>query len=309
MGRKLLVAVDDSLYSKSAVQYATRICSAAKNLTFTLFHVQPYVPQIFIERAETDPELKAEINAVVRKNTEAATRIVDRFKELMVREGVSENRIETVTQSAQAGVAKDILNRGEQGLYDAVVLARRGLTPSRDFFIGTIASKVIEHALQIPVWVAAEETLSMKIMLAVDGSENSLRVVDHLIHIIGANPDLRLTLFHVEPCLRHYYSVDFEREHPHLEEILQREDKRRMESFYEKAHERLKAAGLKESQVEIKTGTRCYDISTAILGEVKTGPYGTVVVGRRGEREAFFTGRIAMRLVQKVSDQALWVVP
>ena len=45
----------------------------------------------------------------------------------------------------------------------------------------------------------------------------------------------------------------------------------------------------------------------AILDEARTGKYSTVVVGRRGERGAFFTGRIAMRLVQKVSDQALWV--
>jgi nucleotide-binding universal stress UspA family protein len=227
----------------------------------------------------------------------------------MVHEGIPENRIETVTQSAQVGVAKDILNRAEQGLYDAVVLARRGLTPSRDFFIGSIASKVVEHALEIPVWVAAEETVSMKMMLAVDGSENSLRVVDYLINMVGANPDLRLTLFHVVPCLRHYYSVDFEKEHLHLQEILQRGDQPRMEGFYEKANTRFEAAGLKKSQIEIKTSTQSYDISTGILGEVKRGQYGTVVIGRRGEREAFFTGRIAMRLVQKVSDQVLWVVP
>ena len=149
----------------------------------------------------------------------------------------------------------------------------------------------------------------MKIMLAVDGSENSLRVVDHLIPIVGTNPDLKLVLFHVVPYLKHYYSVDFEREHPHLQEILHREDKRRMESFYENAYQRLKEAGLKKRQIEIKTSTRSYDISTAILGEAKSGGYGTLVVGRRGEREAFFTGRIAIRLVQKVSDQALWVIP
>ena len=227
----------------------------------------------------------------------------------MVREGIAEKRIEVVSELVQVGMAKDILNRAERGRYDAIVLARRGLTPSRDFFIGSIAAKVIEHAIKIPVWVAAGEEISMKIMLAIDGSENSLRVVDHAIHMVGTRPDLRLTLFHVLPHLRHYYSIDFEIENPHLNEILQREDKLRMEDFYERAHERLKAAGLKKSQIEIKTSTQSYDISTGILGEVKTGQYGTVVIGRRGEREAFFTGRISMRLVQKVSDQALWVVP
>lgn len=50
-------------------------------------------------------------------------------------------------------------------------------------------------------------------------------------------------------------------------------------------------------------------VSTAIFDEVRTGVYGTVVIGRRGERKAFFMGSVAMRLVQKVSGQALWAVP
>ena len=303
------MAVGDCVYSKHAVKYAARISSAAKDVTYTLFNVQPLVPHIFIEEAKADSGIKAEVDALIRENAKAARCVVEEFKDLMVREGIPENRVEVVTEPMQLGMAKDILNRAEQGLYDAIVLARRGLTPSRDFFIGTIAAKVVEHALKMPVWIAAGEAISMKIMLAVDGSENSLRVVDHLIHMVGAHPDLRVTLFHVLPHLRHYYSVDFEKENPHLQEILHREDKPRMEGFYEKAHERLKTAGLKKSQVEIKTSTQSYDISTGILSEARMGQYGTVLVGRRGESEAFFTGRIAMRLVQKIADEALWVVP
>jgi len=311
MEKKILLAVGDSIYSERAVKYAARTSSAAKNVTYTLFNVQPLIPQTLIKRAEADPKAGAEINELIRKKTEAAICVVEELKELMVREGIPENRIETVTESTQLGVAKDILNRAEEGHYDAILLARRGLASSQDLFISTIAAKVIHHALNIPVWVAAGETLSisMKILLAVDGSENSLRVVDHLVHMVGANPDLRLTLFHALPYLRHYYSVDFERENPHLQEVLQSEDKRRMASFYEKAHQRLETAGLNRSQIEIKTNTRSYDISTAILDEARSGEYGTVAVGRRGEREAFFTGRIALRLVQKISNQALWVVP
>lgn len=309
MGKKILLAVDDSVYSKEAVKYAARIASATENITYTLFNVKPLVSQILIEGAEADPEAKAQINTLVRRNTEAARRVVDNLKDLMVGEGIRENRIQSVTESTHLGVAKDILNRAEEGLYDAILMARRGLTPSRDFFIGTIAAKLMEHALKIPVWIVDGETISMKFLLAVDGSENSQRAVDYLIDMLGANPDLKLTLFHVLPHLSHYYSVDFERENPHLQEVLQHEDKRRMEGFYEKLYPRLETAGLRKSQIEIKSSIRSYDISTAILGEAKMGHYGTVVIGRRGEREAFFTGRIAMRLVQKVSNQALWVVP
>jgi nucleotide-binding universal stress UspA family protein len=309
MKKRILVAVGDCIYSEHAVKYVARISSTAKDLNYTLFNVQPLVPRIFSAAAQKDSTVKAEIDKLIRENTKRAKRTVERLKDLTVREGIAEKCVEVVTEPMQVGISKDILNRAEQGSYDAIVLARRGLTPSRDFFIGTIAAKVIEHALKIPVWVAAGENISMNFMLAVDGSDNSLRVVDHVIQMVGAQPDLRLTLFHVLPHLRHYYSLDFEMENPKLHEILQREDKARMEDFYRKARERLKAAGLKMSRVEIKTSSQSYDISTGILGEARTGRYGTVVVGRRGESEAFFTGRIAIRLVQKITDETLWVVP
>ncbi|MBW2170864.1 MAG: universal stress protein [Deltaproteobacteria bacterium] len=309
MKKRILVAVGDCIYSEHAVKYVARISSAAKDLTYTLFNVQPMVPRIFSAAAEKDSTVKAEIDKLIRENTKTARCTVERLKDIIVREGIAEEYVEVVTETMQVGMSKDILNRAEQGGYDAIVIARRGLTPSRDFFIGTIAAKVVEHALRTPVWVVAGEDISMNFMVAVDGSENSLRVVDHVIQMVGAHPDLRLTLFHVLPYLRHYYSPRFETENPKLHEILQREDKTRMEDFYGKARERLKAAGLKMSQIKIKTSRQSHDISTGILGEARTGRYDTVVVGRRGEREAFFTGRIAIRLVQKITDQTLWVVP
>ncbi|MDY6837723.1 MAG: universal stress protein [Thermodesulfobacteriota bacterium] len=309
MGRKILVAVGDCTYSKQAVRYAAKVCAAQKETTYTLFHLQALVPAIFSDAAETEPDMKAHINAMVKENAEIGACTAGALKDIMLREGIPEHRIEVIARPMQVGLAIDIIKKAEQGRYDAIVLARRGLTPSRDFFIGTTAAKVVEHALRTPVWVISGETISMKIMLAVDGSKNSLRDVDHLIDMVGTHPDLKVTLFHVQPCLSHYYSIDFQKKNPALQKILERQDKRRMERFYEKAYQRFEAVGLKKDQIETKTRLRSYDISTTIIEEAKTGDYSTVVVGRRGERDAFFTGRIAMRLVQKTTDQALWIIP
>ena len=162
MSKKLLLAVGDCVYSQQAVKYAARISSAGKDLTYTLFNVQPLVPKIFVEGAEADREVEAEVNALVRKNEEAAKCVVGELTDLMVREGIPSNRVEAVTEPMQVGMAKDILNRAEQGRYDAIILARKGLTPRRDFFIGTTAAKVVEHALKLPVWVVGEERTSRK---------------------------------------------------------------------------------------------------------------------------------------------------
>ena len=309
MAKKILLAVDKCIDSVAAVKYAARMTSAARDVSYTLFHVQPPVPPAFREAAEADPGVRAEVDALVAEHTKETADITRDLKETMVREGIPEKHITVVSKPMHLGMAKDILNRAEQGHYDAIVVARKALTPARDFFIGTTAVKVLDYALKVPVWVTCGNATSMKIMIAVDGSENSLRAVDHLIRLTQNHPDLRVTLFHVLPYLRHYYSLDFERKNPHLQQVLQWEDNQRMKVFYEEAYRRLEAAGLTKGQINVEANNHSFDICTAIFSEMRRGQYGTVVVGRRGERDAFFTGGIAMRSVQKVTNQALWVVP
>jgi nucleotide-binding universal stress UspA family protein len=309
VAKKILVAVDNCADSAAAIRYAARMTAASRDLLFTLLHVQAPVPSTFLEAAEADPMVRAEINRLVEERMEATKGINRKLKEALVREGVPEKHVEVVTKPMQVGMAKDILSRAEQGRYDAIVLGRKALTPDRDYFIGTTAAKVVEHALQVPVWVTSGNVFSKKMMIAVDGSENSFRAVDYVIDMTSGYPDLRVTLFHVLPHLRHFYSVEFETNNPRLEQVLEREDNPRMANFYEKAFRKLEAAGLKKDHINVETNAESFDIATAIFSELRTGRYGTVVVGRRGERDAFFTGGIAMRLVQKVTNQALWMVP
>ncbi len=309
MHKKILVAVGDCVYSQHAVRYIAKLSSAATDLTYTLFSVWPAVPELLVEAAKRDPKAKAEIAELVRVYREPAGKSVQNFKEIMMQEGIPERRIEKVIEPVQVGAAKDILDWAAKHGHDAIIIARRGLTPSWDFSIGTIPAKVVDCGLEIPVWVVAGESTSMKTLLAVDGSENSLRAVDHLIHIAWGNTDISITLFHVIPYLRHYYSVDVEKSRDYLQLVMNRENERRMEDFYEKAYERLKIAGLRSSQINTTTCRRSNDISTAIYGEAKAGQHGTVVVGRRGERGAFFSGQIAKRLIHTCEDQTLCIVP
>jgi nucleotide-binding universal stress UspA family protein len=307
--KKILVPVDEGGHSKKAVQYAATICAAAEDLTFTVFHVQPLIPRILSNAAERSPSLGPKIEDLVQRNAQGAAHLSSEIRRLITSEEIPEKRIQVVVEPMGRGMAKDILEKAEQGGYDAIVLGRRALTPARDFFIGTTAAKIVEHAQKTPVWIVGEKSPSMEFMLAVDGSENAAREVDHVIGMVGLNPKLRLTLYHVVPYLRHYYSMDFERKSPRLQEILHSADKKRMEGFYAETYGKLKAGGFKKSQIKIKTEYHAQDISTAILKEARTGDYTTVVVGRRGEGDAYFTGRIAMRLVQRVRDQTLWVLP
>jgi nucleotide-binding universal stress UspA family protein len=306
MIKKILLAVDESAQSRQLIRYAAKICGT-ENVRFTLFHIEHFVPEIFARAAEENAAVKAELE-MIRKEEETGEWNTRSLKNLLQEEGVSEDRIDIVIQPIQEGIAKDILTYAEDGRFDAIAIARTGLTPRRDFFIGTVPEKIVEYALGIPVWIIDDESIALDFLLAVDGSENSFRDVDHIIRMVGPNPKFKITLFHAVPRLRHYYTLEVEKKCLNLQEALHDFDRQRMEAFYREADKRFERAGIDSSRISKTTNSMSYDISTAILEEARR-EYGTIVVGRRGERNAFFTGRIALRMVQKLSGRNLWIVP
>jgi len=308
MDKKILLVVDGSIHSTHAVTYAVRISSVVQGLTYTLFHVQPTLSWYLLDEAETDPKTRAELKKVIRKNAELARSVLEKYKARMVGMGVAEQRIETATQKKVMGIAKDILDHGHQGLYDAILVGRRGLSRIQKTFMGSTTAKLVEHSTVIPVWVVDGEITSMKLMLAVDGSETSLRAVDHLSFMVGGNDKIKLTLFHVMPTLRDYCVIDFDEKESDIGEIIARGTRRCIDHFYAQAQHKFKEAGLQDNQIELKVVKRAVDVGKAIVDHARNGDYGTVVIGRRGVNEAFFMGSVSRYVLDKTSGRALWVV-
>ena len=308
MEKKILLAIDGSTHSTRAVTYAARIASVVQELTYTLFYVQPTVSQFLLDEAKTDHKARAELKKVIRKNAEFAQDILEKNKTRMVGMGIAEKCIETATQQKVMGIAKDILGRAEEGLYDAILVGRRGLSRIQKTFMGSTTAKLLEHSRVIPVWVLDGDVKSMRLMLAVDGSEASLRAVEHLSFMVGGNGKIKVTLFHVMPALRDYCIINFDEKESDIGQIIARGAERCIDHFYANAQQRLKVAGLQENQIELKVIKRAMNVGKAILDQARKGNYGTVVIGRRGTDKAFFMGSVSRYVLDKISDRALWVV-
>ncbi|UCG81086.1 MAG: universal stress protein [Desulfobacterales bacterium] len=308
MEKKILLVVDGSIHSTHAVDYAVRISSVVDSLTYTLFHVQPTISQYLLDEAETDLKAKADLKKLLRKNDQAARGILETHKARMVRMGISEKRIQTVTRQKVLGICKDILDSAQQGLYDAILIGRRGLSRLERTFMGSTTASLVEHSSVIPVWVVDGDVTSMKVMLAVDGSEPSLRAVDHLGFMVGKNDKIKVTLFHVTPTLRDYCVIDFNAGESDAGQAVARGAKRCIDHFYAHAQHKFTEGGLQENQIELKVVKRTMDVGKAIVNEARKGEYGTVVVGRRGINGAFFMGSISRYVIDKISGRAVWVV-
>jgi nucleotide-binding universal stress UspA family protein len=306
--KKILLAIDGSIHSTHAVTYAVRISSVIQGLTYTLFCVQPTVSQFLLDEAETDLGAKAELKKVIRKNAECAQDILEKHKTRMIGMGIAEERIDTATQPKVMGICKDILDSAEQGLYDAILVGRRGLSRIQKTFMGSITAKLVEHSRVIPVWVVDGDVTSTNLMLAVDGSEVSLRAVDHLSFMVGGNEKIKITLFHVMPTLRDYCVINFDEEESDIRQIVAQGARRCIDHFYALAQYKFREAGLKEDQIELKVARRAMDVGKAILDQARKGDYGTVVIGRRGANNAFFAGSVSKYVLERISGRAAWAV-
>jgi nucleotide-binding universal stress UspA family protein len=261
------------------------------------------------DEAKKSVKAQTEIEKLKRKNDAAARRLLDDYRDNMVQKGIDEQRIEMVTRPRDLGLAKDILEFGQNGRYDAIVVGRRGLSRLQEMYMGSVTANIMEHSKVLPVWLIDGEVRSNRIMVAVDGSEGALRAVDHASFMLSQNPDSRLSLVHVTSSARDYCEVNFDDEpQPELEDIVVRGDKACIDQFYAHALQKFKDAGISESQLELKTTQRNRNAGKAILAEAKEGSYGTVVIGKSGIDKAFFMGSVSRYIINRASNSALWIV-
>jgi nucleotide-binding universal stress UspA family protein len=273
-------------------------------------HVQPTISLYLLDEAKKSPQAYAELEKVNLKNTETANRLLEEYKEQMIALGIADSDIQLKTQPRMLGVAKDILEFSMAGHFDAIIMGRRGLSGLQDVFLGSVSANVVNHTSNTPIWLVDEKGTSKDIMVAVDGSENSLKAVDHLALMTAKNTDVKISFFHVTPKLKDFCPVDFEETQTEtLEEIIRKGDKECIDQFFSHAKKKLNEAGIRESQINFKVSEGLIRVGKAVLDEFQQGNFGTLVVGSRGMNKKYFTGSVSRYLMNEFSEGALWVVP
>ncbi len=156
-------------------------------------------------------------------------------------------------------------------------------------------------------------------LIAVDGSQNSLRAVEYAGRVFAPNAEARLVLFHILPAIspmnldkKEIKAIDARKaERPDLAGLYWRlEDQKKISEFFAEATEVLVQAGVKIEQIKSKFSVRKGEIADAILEEVELGHFETLVLGRRGLSRVreFFMGSISTRVVREARGCAVCVV-
>ena len=157
------------------------------------------------------------------------------------------------------------------------------------------------------------------VLVAVDGSRNSLRAVEYAGRVFAPNAEARLVLFHILPAISRMNlekekvkAVDARKaERPDLAGLYWRlEDEEKISKFFGEATEVLMQAGVQPEQIKSKFSVKKGEIPKAILEEVELGHYETLVLGRRGLSRVreFFLGSVTTEVVREARGCAVCVV-
>ncbi len=151
------------------------------------------------------------------------------------------------------------------------------------------------------------EDQAIRILIAIDLSENSLKAVDYVAGMISCQPAVVITLLNVikEP------SPDNMPDAAERKRIVEGQRADTL-ALMEKAAQRLTSHGIPEKSIQLKVQvcTRPVSVADLILFEQQNGRHGTIVVGRRGvtKKEEFLFGSVSSKVMREAKQCAVWVI-
>jgi nucleotide-binding universal stress UspA family protein len=148
--QKVLIGVDTSENSLRAVNHAGLMLSGTQ-CKITLFHskrhLRRFVPQEVIEAAPEFEELWR------NKAEEQIGPQMKKAQHILLEAGLREDQITTKTVDGSRSAASDILKEARSSDCGTIILGRRGVSGVREFFPGSVTSKVIQGGGGMAVWV------------------------------------------------------------------------------------------------------------------------------------------------------------
>jgi nucleotide-binding universal stress UspA family protein len=147
MGKRILVAFDDSDNSMRAVEFIAQ--SFTHDHEIMLYSVLPDTAAICeMYSPELIPYFLSQRDAfcsIEDAKKDLVERAMKRAEDLLRNAGFEQKNITVKLETQKKGIARDIINEASSG-YDVVVMGRRGLSGIKEFLLGSIALKVLHSA-------------------------------------------------------------------------------------------------------------------------------------------------------------------
>ena len=289
MEKHLLLTVSEQLGTIYGVRFAGQFFSNKKDLKLTLLYIAPKPVAVWEEEGTHDSTLQIEKQAKLyeRKGHDA----LEASRKELLKVGFDHKQIHTKLQIRKFSKVADIIQEGEKGLYDAVVLGPRGLSWLEHAFDESVSRSLLEKKVNFPIWLCRKPDVDRKnVLLCVDGSEPSFRMADHASFILSQEQKHGVTVFMIK-----------KKSAP----LKKSED-----TIISSTKEALTRNGYPEDMISTRL-VEASDVTKAILREAEQGRYAVVGVGRtgtgQGRLKKLFMGSVSDSLFHELEGAALWI--
>jgi nucleotide-binding universal stress UspA family protein len=308
--KKILVAVDGSVYSNNAINYLVDLFKDIKELRLDLFTVVSSggLPEAGREWMD-ELTLMTTMSPQARNRYSRARRYTRQAMEHMVRLGVEERRITAEVQIARVGTAADIVQKARSGMYDALVIGRRGVGKMEELFMGSVSATVLGKSHDIPVWIVDKKVKSDRFLVPVDGSFHSLSAVDHLGFILGNHPTAEITLFHSSAMFASRESIKPQDYYDRWGKEWCDRYLHGPDSLHQAPRQLLLEAGFPKERIFWLHTSKGIEPARQIIRQALMDEFGTIVMGRRSDASARgLLKSVSDRVVFMADRVAIWIV-
>ncbi len=288
MRKHLLVTISGDTSAMYGVRFFSSFFTNKAETGCTLLYVAPN-PSAALSMSELHRDMENVLKQTeeLRRKGDAA---LERARDYLVQAGFPAQNVSVKLGFRQRSTALDIIDEGVKGMYDAIVMGRRGLSRLEELVQDSVSRVVATTRMEIPIWIShTPDADRANVLLCVDGSDQSLRAADHVGFVLADEPGHTVRLYHIWD--------------PAKEDLLEAQD------IIDQAREVLLSNGLPEGRIsqQIDRGTAS---ARRIVHEAEKGGYAVIAVGRSGADRPFmgvFMGSVSLSLLRSLGKSALWV--
>lgn len=284
MNKHLLLTISEDQSALHGVRFVGRFFENRQEMNVTLYYTAQS-PEVVLH--SVSGHKMSEQQGKTREMRGNAA--LEHAKDVLERYGFQGQHVDLKLNFGSSSKASDIVLEAEKGLYDAVVLGRRGVSWLEEAMGQSVSRQMLEDTLAFPVWICREPDLHRRnVLLCVDGAAPSLRMADHVGFMLADQPQHSVTML----------TVAKDQGHGSPDEI------------FHHCLKSLRENGVTEDRVSSRV-LRENNIPTAILQETHQGAYAVVAMGRTGAGggllQRFFMGSSSSTLFSQLDGAVLWV--
>lgn len=306
---RILVAIGNTGLDDVTVDYLGTLFKGSGDVRFDLLSV------VRIEGVTESQRLLGDIASValshpiaLKKKTVASTHL-SILKTKFQAAGFAEEQIDCQAVFTYSGVADTLLHKGQSGIYDAIILAKRDISSLQKMLLGSISATLWQKDHSVPLWIVSGKPANRNFLVPVDSSLHTLDAVDHLAFILQGDKEAEITLFHssamftdqrIAPKEKFYEKWGKEWCEQHLEGDA--------DDHFHAAEQILKESNISVNHIHQIHDESGIEPAQRIIKAMKTHAYSTIVMGRRLDREKNIFKGVSDRVLANIDNVALWVV-